>query len=223
MTDRAPGAAPLPPDSDATAPRPEPESRLPASGSLPRPMPSAAAWLVSLVLAAVVGALLFSAGYLVRGGSAGGTGSCNAPSQAFAALCEAYDKLKTEYVDSLDDAKLAAGAIQGMFQYGVADPFSGYMPPEDYQQALGDLSGKFSGIGAEMAIKNLDEPANLAACTELSDNCVARGGGADRGLAGRGGRPARGRPRHPRSTARASTAARCRTRSRRCAGRPVRR
>jgi carboxyl-terminal processing protease len=172
MTDRAPGAAPLPPDPDATAPRPEPESRLPASGSLPRPMPSAAAWLVSLVLAAVVGALLFSAGYLVRGGSAGGTGSCNAPSQAFAALCEAYDKLKTEYVDSLDDAKLAAGAIQGMFQYGVADPFSGYMPPEQYQQALGDLSGKFTGIGAEMAMKNLAEPANLAACTELSDNCV---------------------------------------------------
>jgi carboxyl-terminal processing protease len=159
------------PDQDPSSPRPEPGGSLPAPGSS-RPMSSAAGWLVSLVLAAVVGALLFSAGYLVRGGGSAGTGSCSAPSEAFAALCEAYDKLKTEYVDTLDDAKLAEGAIQGMFQYGVADPFSGYMPPQQYQQALGDLSGKFTGIGAEMAMKNLADPGNLAACTELSDTCV---------------------------------------------------
>ena len=59
-----------------------------------------------------------------------------------------------------------------MFQYGVQDPFSGYMPPQQYNQALGDLSGKFEGIGAEMALKNLDKPADLEACTELSDTCV---------------------------------------------------
>ncbi len=162
----------MPPDSDPTSPRPEPGGSMPASGGSPRPMSSAAAWLVSLVLAAVVGALLFSAGYLVRGGGASGSGSCTAPSAAFAALCEAYDKLKREYVDTLDDKKLAEGAIQGMFQYGVADPFSGYMPPDQYQQALGDLSGKFTGIGAEMAMKNLADPGNLAVCTALSDTCV---------------------------------------------------
>ena len=53
----------------------------------------------------------------------------------------------------LNDKKLMEGAIQGMFQYGVADPYSAYMPPSDYQSALGDLSGKFEGIGAEMALK----------------------------------------------------------------------
>ncbi len=124
---------------------------------------------MSLALAAVVGALLFAGGYLAAG--AGG-GSCAAPTTAFQAFCEAYDKLKKEYVDQLDDTKLAEGAIQGMFQYGVQDPFSGYMPPQQYNQALGDLSGKFEGIGAEMALKNLDDPANLEACTELSDSCV---------------------------------------------------
>jgi carboxyl-terminal processing protease len=172
MTDRAPGAAPMAPDPDSSSTRPEPGGSAPAPRGSSGPMSSAAGWLVSLVLAAVVGALLFSAGYLVRGGGAGGTGSCSAPSEAFAALCEAYDKLKAEYVDTLDDAKLAEGAIQGMFQYGVADPFSGYMPPQQYQQALGDLSGKFTGIGAEMAMKNIADPGNLAACTELSDTCV---------------------------------------------------
>jgi carboxyl-terminal processing protease len=130
---------------------------------------STAAWIISLALAAVVGALLFASGYLVGGA---GRSSCSAPSTAFAPLCEAYEKLKTQYVDKLDDQALAEGAIQGMFQYGVKDPFSGYMPPQQYEQALGDLSGKFEGIGAEMALKNTADPANLAACHTLSDTCV---------------------------------------------------
>lgn len=129
------------------------------------------AWVVSLILSAVVGAMLFLAGFLVAGGS-GATSGCSAPNESFAALCEAYSKLKDQYVDQLDDKKLAEGAIQGMFQYGVADPFSAYMPPSDYQSALGDLSGKFEGIGAEMALKNTADAGNLEACTELTDTCV---------------------------------------------------
>ena len=58
-----------------------------------------------------------------------------------------------------------------MFQYGVEDPFSGYMSPEDYAQSLGDLSGTFGGIGAEMAMTNIEDPADLAACTAFSDIC----------------------------------------------------
>jgi carboxyl-terminal processing protease len=128
-------------------------------------------WIVGLALAAVLGAILFAGGYLVAGGNRQ-SATCAAPTGAFAALCEAYAQLKDHYVDKLDDTKLAEGAIQGMFQNGVQDPFSGYMSPQDFQQALGSLSGKFSGIGAEMAVKNLKEPANLSACATLSDNCV---------------------------------------------------
>jgi carboxyl-terminal processing protease len=126
-------------------------------------------WVVSLVLAAVVGALLFGGGYLAGGG--GSASGCAAPDEAFAAFCEAYDRLQREYVDELDPTKLAEGAIKGMFQYGVEDPYSGYMPPEQYQQALGDLSGSFGGIGAEMAMSNTEDPADLAACTAFSSTC----------------------------------------------------
>jgi carboxyl-terminal processing protease len=139
---------------------PPPPAR-PRSGTVP--------WLISLALAAVLGALLFAGGYLA-GGSGAGSG-CAAPDQSFAALCEAYDRLQREYVDDLDSDKLAEGAIRGMFQYGVEDPYSGYMAPEQYRQALGDLAGSFSGIGAEMAIRNTVDAADLAACTELSDTC----------------------------------------------------
>ena len=143
------------------SPAPEPRSRAGRSSPLP--------WIVGLALAAVVGALLFIGGYLASGGGAA-TG-CVAPNEAFASFCEAYDRLQDRYVDELDPEKLAEGAIQGMFQYGVEDPFSGYMPPEQYQQALGDLSGSFGGIGAEMAIRNVDDPEDLAACTELNASC----------------------------------------------------
>jgi carboxyl-terminal processing protease len=141
-------------------PVPAPEK---PSGSGPVP------WVISLALAAVVGAVLFVGGFLAGGGGAGS--GCGAPHEAFGAFCEAYDRLQREYVDDLDPDKLAEGAIRGMFQYGVEDPNSGYMPPEQYQQALGDLSGSFSGIGAEMATSNTEDPADLAACTEFNSIC----------------------------------------------------
>ena len=140
---------------------PPPPSRRARGGAL--------AWVAALALAAVVGALLFVGGYLVGGGG-GGVG-CAAPDEEFAAFCEAYDRLQREYVDDLDEQELVEGAIQGMFQYGVEDPNSGYMPPEQYDQALGDLSGSFGGIGAEMAVTNTDDPADIAGCAELSDIC----------------------------------------------------
>ena len=144
------------------SPSPEPIRRRPGrSSALP--------WIVGLGLAAVVGALLFVGGYLA--GGSGSASGCTAPNESFAAFCEAYDRLQQEYVDDLDPDKLAEGAIRGMFQYGVEDPYSGYMPPEQYQQALGDLSGAFGGIGAEMAIRNIEDPEDLASCTELTAVC----------------------------------------------------
>ena len=132
---------------------------------------SPVAWVVSLVLASMVGALLFAGGYLAAGAAGRGSG-CAAPTEAFAALCEAYEKLQDQFVDRLDDTTLVEGALKGMFEYGVKDPFSGYMTPEEYQRALGSLSGKFSGIGAEMSVKNLENPEDLAACSELSETCA---------------------------------------------------
>ncbi len=126
-------------------------------------------WIVSLALGSVIGAVLFIGGYLA--GGAGGSTGCAAPDESFAVFCEAYDRLQRDYVDELDPEQLAEGAIRGMLQYGVQDPNSSYMPPEQYEQALGDLSGAFSGIGAEMAIRNTENPEDLAACNEFTSTC----------------------------------------------------
>jgi carboxyl-terminal processing protease len=170
MTDQTPPHPPTPDEQPPTAapfPTTAP-SRQQATAA--RRWGSPVAWVTSLALAAMVGALLFVGGYLAAGGQA--SGSCAAPNAAFEPFCEAYDKLKQQYVDDLDDEALAEGAIQGMFQFGVPDPFSGYMSPDDYQRALGDLSGRFSGIGAQMGVRNLENPEDLEGCSQLSDTCA---------------------------------------------------
>ncbi|MDP8959681.1 MAG: S41 family peptidase [Actinomycetota bacterium] len=42
---------------------------------------------------------------------------CQAPPDEFALLCEAYQLLKGEYVDPVDDARLARGAARGLGEY----------------------------------------------------------------------------------------------------------
>jgi carboxyl-terminal processing protease len=167
MTDTNPDSAS--PASGSTAQEPRPTAPAPPGPLGAARGTSPVAWVVALGLAAMVGTLLFVGGYLAAG--ARGTGSCVAPTEAFEALCDAYDKLKVQYVDELDDERLAEGAIQGMFEHGVRDPFSGYMSPDDYQRALGDLSGEFTGIGAEMGIRNLEDPDDLEACSTASATC----------------------------------------------------
>jgi carboxyl-terminal processing protease len=171
MTDSDPRALEQAPR--AAPPSAAPPGAAPPSAAPPAPArgPGLVAWVVSVALAAVVGALLFAGGWLAAGGSGGQT-SCAAPAEAFEAFCEAYQRVKTEHVDDWPDEDLVEGAIRGMFQYGIDDPNSGYMAPEQYQQALGDLSGKFSGIGAEMSIKHLTDPAKASECTEFNDVCA---------------------------------------------------
>jgi carboxyl-terminal processing protease len=98
--------------------------------------------------------------------------SCAEPSEAFAVLCEVYADIKGEYVDQISDEDLVDGAVRGMIEYGLEDPYSGYLPPEQYGQALDDLSGSFSGIGAEVGMENLADPDDLAACTVVTQTCA---------------------------------------------------
>ena len=151
------------PDS-ATAPTDE-LPPAPAPGRSRTPMFAAGFILVSLF-----GAILFLAGFLAAGGV--GQGSCAAPSEAFVPFCEAYDRIQTQFVDDVPDETLVDGAIRGMFDFGVGDPYSSYMTPEQYQNSLDDLSGSFTGIGAEMGVENLANPDDLEACVQLSETCA---------------------------------------------------
>jgi hypothetical protein len=90
------------------------------------------------------------------------TVSCAEPTEAFAVLCETYAQIKGDYVDEVTDEQLVDGAVRGMIEYGLEDPYSGYLPPSQYGQALEDLSGEFSGIGAEVGMENTLDREDLA-------------------------------------------------------------
>lgn len=100
------------------------------------------------------------------------TVTCAAPSEAFAVLCEVYADIKGEYVDEISDEDLVDGAVRGMIEYGLEDPYSGYLTPEQYGSALDDLSGSFSGIGAEVGMQNLADPDDLGSCSVVTDICA---------------------------------------------------
>ncbi len=100
------------------------------------------------------------------------TVSCAEPTEAFAVLCETYAQIKGEYVDEITDAELVDGAVRGMIEFGLQDPYSGYLPPDQYGSALDDLSGEFSGIGAEVGMENLADAGDLASCTVVTETCA---------------------------------------------------
>lgn len=100
------------------------------------------------------------------------TVTCAEPAEAFAVLCEAYARIKDAYVDEVTDEQLVDGAVRGMVEYGLEDPYSGYLPPSQYGEALDDLSGEFSGIGAEVGMENLVDPEDLASCTVVTETCA---------------------------------------------------
>jgi C-terminal peptidase prc len=100
------------------------------------------------------------------------TVSCAQPTEAFAVLCDVYARIEQDYVDDVDAQTLVDGAVRGMIEYGLGDPYSGYLPQSQYERALDDLSGEFSGIGAEVGMENLDDPEDLQACTVVTANCV---------------------------------------------------
>ena len=98
--------------------------------------------------------------------------TCAEPTEAFAVLCDVYADIKGEYVDEISDEDLVDGAVRGMIEYGLEDPYSGYLTPDQYGSALDDLSGSFSGIGAEVGMENLADPDDLEACTVVTDTCA---------------------------------------------------
>jgi len=66
---------------------------------------------------------------------------------------DVWDKIKQKYVKQpVKDSDLFYGALQGLV-YGLKDPYSVYFPPAEAKDFSKSLSGDFSGIGAEIAVK----------------------------------------------------------------------
>lgn len=66
---------------------------------------------------------------------------------------QAYQIITTEYVDQPDNKKLFYGAIKGMID-SLGDPFTRFLNEESTAELQEMTSGKFVGIGVEIAVKD---------------------------------------------------------------------
>ena len=65
---------------------------------------------------------------------------------------EIFERVRTDYVEEVDDQKLIESAIEGML--ASLDPHSSYLPPENFQDMREQTKGEFGGLGIEVTMEN---------------------------------------------------------------------
>ncbi|PCI08257.1 MAG: peptidase S41, partial [Gammaproteobacteria bacterium] len=63
-----------------------------------------------------------------------------------------FARIKTDYVEEVDDKTLLEHAIRGMLS-GL-DPHSTYLNPEEYQELKIGTTGKFGGLGIQVGMED---------------------------------------------------------------------
>ncbi len=65
---------------------------------------------------------------------------------------EVFSRIKSDYVESVEDKKLLGDAVQGML--AGLDPHSSYLDAESFKEVRIDTEGQFGGLGIEVTMEN---------------------------------------------------------------------
>ncbi len=114
--------------------------------------------LLVLVVIALVGLTSLGAGILIGGSGFGGlrgSGGQDEPEQ-FRIFWQAWDIVQDNFVDrdALDPTALTYGAIRGMVSALGDEGHTAFLTPEERERQQTDLAGTFSGIGAQLGIRD---------------------------------------------------------------------
>ncbi|HVH04167.1 MAG TPA: PDZ domain-containing protein, partial [Amaricoccus sp.] len=63
-----------------------------------------------------------------------------------------FERIRTSYVEEVDDKELVESAINGMLTH--LDPHSSYLPPDDFDDMRVQTKGEFGGLGIEVTQEN---------------------------------------------------------------------
>lgn len=74
------------------------------------------------------------------------------PYEELKVFSEVFEKVKSNFVEAVDDKQLLEDAIQGMLS-GL-DPHSSYLSPESFEEVKIGTSGQFGGLGIEVTLEN---------------------------------------------------------------------
>jgi carboxyl-terminal processing protease len=145
---------------------------LPAtSGSPPTDRAVRGTRALPLALAVVVilgGSALFLSGYSLGRQTAIQPGTPAFEQGAFVPFWDTYDTINEQYAGGeISRDALIQGAIRGMIE-ALGDPYSSYMTSDEYRQSLQGISGRFEGIGAEIATRASD---GSEGCLTLGPDC----------------------------------------------------
>ncbi len=97
-------------------------------------------------------ALLFIAGGLVWHNGLARTPQYQPPLEDLRLFSDVYARIKTDYVEEVEDKKLIEGAIRGMLQ--SLDPYSVFMTRREYDDLKVGTTGKFGGLGIEVGMED---------------------------------------------------------------------
>ncbi len=74
------------------------------------------------------------------------------PLDELRSFAEIFERIRSSYVEPVDDKTLLENAIRGML--GGLDPHSAYLGPEDFKDLQVSTSGKFGGLGIEVGLED---------------------------------------------------------------------
>lgn len=92
------------------------------------------------------------------------------PLEELRAFTEVFGRIKSEYVESVDDKRLITQAISGMLT-GL-DPHSSYLDKDEYRQMQVDTRGEFGGLGLEVGM----EDGLVKVVSSIDDSPASRAG-----------------------------------------------
>jgi carboxyl-terminal processing protease len=113
---------------------------------------------IGILVLALVASTSLGAGILIGSagfGSAGGSVARDGEPEQFRVFWEAWDTVHRNFVDqdALDTTALTYGAIRGMVQALGDEGHTAFLTPEERERQQTELAGTFSGIGAQLGIR----------------------------------------------------------------------
>ena len=83
---------------------------------------------------------------------------------------DVFERIRSDYVEKPDDAKLVEAAINGMLT--SLDPHSSYMDAKSFRDMQANIQGKFAGLGIEVTM----EDGLVKVISPIADTPAARAG-----------------------------------------------
>ena len=132
--------------------------------------------LATLALSTMLVLGLYNTGALAAPGSAVAAAPSEAlPLEDLRTFAEVLERIKTAYVEPIDDKALFENAIKGMLSN--LDPHSSYLDPDAFRELQESTSGEFGGLGIEVGLDDgvlqviapIDDTPAAAAGLEAKD------------------------------------------------------